>query len=101
MTENITLTKVSLAQRMNGLTHPIIIPVEDKFSLVGRKTKKGRVFIVVSNPIYKDTNAVCEWAKYNLGGDEWHVPTLHIAGMDWAINPKYSASGWLWLLVKI
>ena len=90
----------SLARKLDTLTTFPIVPVVDKFELVARKSQKGRVLAVIKNPVYKDIRDVFQWAKSNLGGD-WHVPTLHVAGMDWQINPKATLNGWLWLIIKI
>ncbi len=89
----------SLVARLNALQYPIIVPVEDVFTVTFHKNKTGRLFAIVTNPYYKDGSTVCEWMEGAHGGN-WLVPVINVAGEAWRINPRYSVDGWQWLVVK-
>jgi hypothetical protein len=95
-----TQTKPAPGDRMRAAEYPPIIPVEDKFTLTARKKMNGRIFAEVANPLYKDAQAVFEWAQKSLGG-HWMIPTIHMAGRAWQLNPQYGEHGWTWLIIKV
>jgi hypothetical protein len=91
------MTDASL--RFRNILQPVIVPVVDDFALIEQRKLNGLDCAVVAHPFLKDTNEACRWMENKLGG-RWLVPTLHIAGEEWKLNPKPSLEGWRWLLIK-
>ena len=91
--------------RLTKFEYPIIIPVEDVFTVIEAGSAEGKEYAMVANAVLHEDSLALEYLQ-NMRKGAWLKPlkwvnTINTVRVE-KQNPHYSASmeRWVWLFVK-